>query len=60
MAGRWVELERERRQAVGAGSPDPRELEAGITASRRRVRELEKENEFLGKASAMISRRAQW
>ena len=52
VVGRWVKLERERRQAVREGRPDPRELEAEITALRRRVRELEKENEFLGKASA--------
>ena len=50
MVGRWVTLERERRQAVREGRPDPRELEAEITALRRRVRELEKENDFLGKA----------
>lgn len=41
--GRWVTLERERRQAVREGRPDPREMEAEITALRRRVRELEKE-----------------
>ena len=43
MVGRWVTLERERRQAVREGRPDPREMEAEITALRRRVRELEKE-----------------
>ena len=53
--GRWVKLERERRQAAQLGRPDPRELKAGITALRRRVRELEKENEFLGKASAFFA-----
>ena len=52
VVGRWVKLERERRQAAEQGRPDPREMEAEITALRRRVRELEKENEFLGKASA--------
>ena len=57
--GRWVKLERERRQAVREGRPDPRELEAEITALRRRVRELEKENEFLGKASAFFASRHQ-
>lgn len=46
---RWVTLERDRDQAVEQGRPDPRELEAENTASRRRVCELEKENEFLGK-----------
>ena len=46
VVGRWVKLERERRQAVREGRPDPREMEAEITALRRRVRELEKENEF--------------
>ena len=55
MVGRWVKLERERRQAVREGRPDPRELEAEITALRRRVRELEKEREFLGKASAFFA-----
>ena len=56
VVGRWVTLERERRQAAAReGRPDPRELEAEITALRRRVRELEKENEFLGKASAFFA-----
>ena len=55
VVGRWVKLERERRQAVREGRPDPREMEAEITAVRRRVRELEKENEFLGKASAFFA-----
>ena len=55
VVGRWVKLERERRQAVREGRPDPREMEAEIRALRRRVRELEKENEFLGKASAFFA-----
>ena len=55
LVGRWVKLERERRQAVREGRPDPRELEAENTALRRRVRELDKENEFLGKASAFFA-----
>ena len=59
MVGRWVTLERERRQAAAQGRPDPRELEAEITALRRRVRELEKEREFLGKASAFFASRHQ-
>ena len=54
VVGRWVKLERER-QAAEQGRPDPREMEAEITALRRRVRELEKENEFLGKASAFFA-----
>ena len=58
---RWwaagVKLERERRQAAEQGRPDPREMEAEITALRRRVRQLEKENEFLGKASAFFASR---
>ena len=59
VVGRWVKLERERRQAVREGRPDPRELEAENTALRRRVRELEKEREFLGKASAFFASRHQ-
>ena len=41
--------------APAQGCPDPREMEAEITALRRRVRELEKENEFLGKANAFFA-----
>ena len=48
VVGRWVALERERRQAVREGRPDPCEMEAEITAVRRRVRELEREYESLG------------
>ena len=59
MVGRWVTLECERRQAVREGRPDPRELEAENTAPSRRVRELEKEREFLGKASAFFASRHQ-
>ena len=55
VVGRWVKLERERRQAAAQGRPDPREMEAEITAPSRRVRELEKENEFLGKANAFFA-----
>jgi transposase len=55
VVGRCVTLERDRDQAVEQGRPDPRELEAENTASLRRVRELEKENEFLGKASAFFA-----
>ena len=51
VVGRCVTLERGRRQAVREGRPDPRQMEPEITAARRRVRELEKENEFLGKAA---------
>ena len=57
MGGRWVTLERGRCQAVREGRPDPREMEAEITALRRRVREVEKENEFLRKASAFFASR---
>ena len=59
VVGRWVKLERERRQAAAQGRPDPRELEAEITAPSRGVRELEKEREFLGKASAFFASRHQ-
>ena len=59
VVGRWVKLERERRQATAQGRPDPREMEAEITALRRRVRQLEKENEFLGKANAFFASRHQ-
>ena len=59
VVGRWVKIERERRQAAQQGRPDPREMEAEITALRRRVRQLEKENEFLGKASAFFASRHQ-
>ena len=52
---RWVTLERERRQAVREGRPDPREVEAETIALCWRVRQLEKENEFLGKASAFFA-----
>ena len=55
VVGWWVTLERERRQAVREGRPDPREMEAEITAERRRVRELEKENECVGNASAFFA-----
>ena len=55
VVGRWVTLERERHQAAEQGRPNPRELEAEITALRRRVRQLEKENEFLGKANAFFA-----
>ena len=55
MVGRRITLKRERCQAVREGRRDPREMDAGITAARRRVRELEKENEFVGKASALFA-----
>lgn len=51
VAGRWVTPERERRQAAEQGRPDPREMEAEITT----VRQLEKENELVGKASAFFA-----
>lgn len=46
MEGRWVKLERERRQAAHEGRPIPCEMEAEINALRRQVRQLEKKNEF--------------
>ena len=53
----WTKAASTNRQqlAHNPSRPDPRELEAEITALRRRVRELEKENEFLGKASAFFA-----
>lgn len=57
VVGWWVTLECERRQAVREGRPDPREMEAEITAVRRRVRELEKESECVGKSSAFFASR---
>lgn len=54
VVGWWVTLERERCQAVREGRPDPREMEAAITAVRRRVRDLEKENEFVGKPAPSL------
>ena len=51
VVGRWVKLERERCQAAQQGRPDPREMEAEITT----VRQLEKENELVGKASAFFA-----
>jgi len=51
--------ERGGRRAAAQGRPDPREMEAEITALRRRVRQLEKENEFLGKANAFFASRHQ-
>ena len=59
VVGRWVKLERERRQAVREGRPDPREMEAEITALRRRVRELGKESECVGNTSAFFASRHQ-
>lgn len=59
VVGRWVKNERERRQVAEQGRPGLREMEAEITALRRRVRELEKENEFLGNASAFFVSRHQ-
>ena len=53
--GWWVTLERERRQAAEQGRPDPREMETEVTAVRRRVRVLEKENEFVGKANSFFT-----
>lgn len=55
MVGRWATLKRVRRQTAREGRPDPREEEAENTAPSRRVRELEKEREFLGKASAFFA-----
>ena len=59
LVGRRGKLERDRLQAVREGHPDPYEMEAEITALQRRVRKLEKENEFLGKASAFFASRHQ-
>jgi len=58
VVGRWVTLERERRQAVREGRPDPRELEAENTAPSRRVRQLEKEKRVFGKSQRLLRLRA--
>ena len=49
VVGRWVKLERERRQAVREGRPDPREMElrsrhcaGGCASWRRRMSSWEK------------------
>lgn len=55
VVGRWVKLERDRRQAAEQGHPNRREIDAEITVLRWRLRELEKENELLGKASAFFA-----
>ena len=54
MVGRWVKLERERRQAAAQGRPDPREMEAEITALRRRVRQLGEGERVLGKSQRLL------
>ena len=47
VVGRWVKIERERRQAVREGRPDPREMEA-------ENRELRRANEILKAASTFF------
>ena len=58
VVGRWVKLERERRQAAEQGCPDPREMELRSLLCVGGAR-VEKENEFLGKASAFFASRHQ-
>lgn len=57
LVGRWVKLERQRRAAEAKGEPTPADLAAENAALRRRIRQLEMENEFLGKASAFFASR---
>ena len=54
VVGRWVTLERERRQAAEQGHPDPREMEAEITAVRRRVRQLENGERVFGESQRLL------
>ena len=44
-----------RHQAMRDGRPDPREMEAEITAPSRRVRQLENGERVFGKASAFFA-----
>ncbi len=53
VVGRWVKLERERRQAAREGRPDPRELEAEITARAEGARAGEGER-VLGKSQRLL------
>lgn len=48
--GRWVKLERERRQAAEQGCPDLREMEVEITALRRASARVGEGERVLGKS----------
>lgn len=51
--GRWVKLERERREAESKGAMTSTQWAKENAALRREVARLRMENEFLGKASAI-------
>ena len=56
--GKWVAKECARRSAVQSGQPAPADSAAEIARLRRQVAALKAENEFLGKASALLARQA--
>lgn len=58
LLGRWVRQERERRgPAPGPDAPLAAEEREELKCLRRRVYELERDNEFLGKAAAFFASR---
>src|SRR5699024_10748642 len=56
LLGRWVQQERERRDPpAGPGAPLAAEEREELKQLRRRVYDLERDNEFLGKAAAFFA-----